>query len=151
MSVKAFSWLLLVAALVAGVIGLVRLNRVTLPEGPRPVVWDREVCAHCKMHIGDPRFAAQLQTTDGDVLSFDDPGCLFDYVSAHPVSPHAMYFRDHDGSGWLSKSEVGFLPTDESPMGYGIQAVSKDVPGAKGFAWAERRVREQREERNGGT
>lgn len=151
MSVKAASWLLVVAALVVAAIGLVRFNQAAPPEGPRPVIWDREVCAYCKMHIGDPRFAAQVQTDQGEVFSFDDPGCLFEYLQSRDLSVHALYFRDYDGSGWLSEAEVGFLPVEDSPMGYGIRAVPKESPGAKSMAWAKLRVRERRGRPDGGT
>ena len=68
MSTKVIKGLLLVIALIAVVFAFVRFNQPTLPEGPVPVVWDGEVCGHCKMHVGDPRFAAQLQTTGGDEI-----------------------------------------------------------------------------------
>lgn len=149
MSIKTISWVLLGTALVVAVIGLIRFNRAEPPEGPSPIVWDREVCEYCKMHIGDPRFAAQLQTTEGDILNFDDPGCLFEYMKANQLSIHALYFRDHDGSGWLSESDVGFLLVDDSPMGYGIRAVPKDTSGAEDIAWAKARVEERRQAADG--
>jgi copper chaperone NosL len=143
MSTKVIKGLLLAVALVAVVVAFVRFNQVTLSDGPVPVVWDREVCAHCKMHVGDPRFASQLQTTEGDVLNFDDPGCLLDYLQSHEISVHGLYFRNHVEDGWLSESEVGFLPVEDSPMGYGIRALSKDTPEAQGIDWAKARVMER--------
>jgi len=140
MSSKLIKALLLVTASVAAVVTLVRFNRATVPEGPVPVVWDQEVCSHCKMHVGDPRFAAQLQTTDGEVLNFDDPGCLLDYLRSHELSVHALYFRNYEGDGWLSESEVGFVSAEESPMGYGIRAVPRETPGAEDIDWAKRQV-----------
>ncbi|MBW2224019.1 MAG: hypothetical protein JRF54_07310 [Deltaproteobacteria bacterium] len=110
---------LLVVALVVVVVAFVRLNQVTLPEGAVPVVWDGEVCQHCKMHVGDPRFAAQVQTTSGDILNFDDPGCLFDY--------------------------------EDSPMGYGIRAVSKETPEAQDIDWAKSQVRARPHNQHGGS
>ncbi len=141
MSANVMKGLLLLIALVAIGVAFVRFNRVTLPEGAVPVVWDGEVCGHCKMHVGDPRFAAQLQTTSGDVLNFDDPGCLFDYLQSHEVSTHALYFRNYDEDGWLTESEAGFLPVEDSPMGYGIRAVSKETPEAQDIDWAKGQVR----------
>lgn len=131
---------LLGIAMAVAVIAVVRLNEVSLPEGPVPIVWDDEVCAHCKMHVGDPRFAAQLQTVDGHVLNFDDPGCLFDYLEGHEVQTHELYFRDHRSDGWLSQAEAGFIVVDGSPMGYGIAAVKKGSPDARGIEWARDQV-----------
>lgn len=143
--------LLLGLAAVVAVMAFMRFNEATLPEGAVPVVWDSEVCGHCKMHVGDPRFAAQLQTTEGDVLNFDDPGCLFDYLDSHTASVHALYFRNHLEDGWLSASEAGFLPVDESPMGYGIRAVPKGTPDAQDIDWAKARVESRPHHQHGGT
>ena len=143
MSKTAIKVLLLVIGFVVAVVTIVRYNQVELPEGAAPVVWDQEVCGHCKMHVGDPRFAAQLQTEAGDVLSFDDPGCMFDYLSEHDAAVHALYFRNHLADGWLSEAEAGFLPVDDSPMGYGIRAVPADTPGANDIEWGRRQVSER--------
>lgn len=150
MSTKIIKGLLLALALLAVIVAFVRYNQVTLPEGAVPVVWDGEVCGHCKMHVGDPRFAAQLQTSEGEVMNFDDPGCLFDYLQSHDVSIHALYFRNHLADAWLSESEVGFLPVEDSPMGYGIRAVPEGTPEAQGIDWAKARVQERPHHQHGG-
>ncbi|MDH3654860.1 MAG: hypothetical protein OEN21_11375 [Myxococcales bacterium] len=150
MSTKIIKALLLAIAIVVVVVALVRFNQVTLAAGAVPVVWDAEVCAHCKMHVGDPRFAAQLQTTDGEVLNFDDPGCLFDYLQSNEASVHALYFRNHLEDGWLSEADVGFLAAEESPMGYAIRAVPRGTPDAQGIDWAKSRVQDGPHQRNGG-
>ena len=62
---------------------------------PAPIAFDREPCAHCRMLISDPAFAAQLENADGEVASFDDPGCLLAALSYLPIY-HAM--RDAAGS-----------------------------------------------------
>jgi copper chaperone NosL len=151
MASKLMKALLLALALVVVVVGLMRFNEVTPPEGPVPVVWDSEVCQHCKMHVGDPRFAAQLQTSDGGVMNFDDPGCLFDYLQSHPVTIHALYFRNHEGEDWLSESEVGFLPVEDSPMGYGIRAVPGAAPEAQNVDWAKAQVMNRPQRWDGGS
>lgn len=70
---------LAVLALVVSVLGRGR----HVPDGPVPVVWNQQACAHCRMAVGEPAHAAQLITTGGDVLFFDDPGCLLSYVDEH--------------------------------------------------------------------
>ncbi len=150
MSKNLAKGLLLVLALGAAVIAFVRFNQVTLPEGAVPVVWDGEVCSHCKMHVGDPRFAAQLQTSEGDVLNFDDPGCLFDYLASHETSVHALYFRNHEADGWLTEAEAGFVAVEDSPMGYGLAAVPKGTEGAQDLTWAKSRVAARPHNQHGG-
>ncbi len=58
------------------------------PDAVEPVAWDRAVCARCSMLVGaSARFAAQLQTEDGTVLDFDDPGCLLELRARATTSP----------------------------------------------------------------
>jgi len=102
----------------------------TPPEGPVPVAWDRQPCAHCGMHLGEPGFAVQLHAADGDVFFFDDPGCYFSYLAEHPTAVHAVWFHDLRQDRWLPQSAVGFLAVPTSPMGWGLGAVSADVEGA---------------------
>jgi copper chaperone NosL len=150
MSANVIKGLLLVIAFVAIGVAFVRYNQVTLPDGAVPIVWDGEVCGHCKMHVGDPRFAAQLQTLEGEVINFDDPGCLFDYLHSHEASVHALYFRNYAEDGWLAESEVGFLPVEDSPMGYGIRAVPKQTPEARDIDWAKGHVLSRPHRQHGG-
>ena len=113
-----------------------------LPNGPVEIVWDRETCAHCKMHIGEPAFAAQLQTKSGTVLNFDDPGCLIVYAAKNGPAIHARYFRDHRGAGWLREERAAFAPVGRSPMGYGYGAVraGPDQKAAIEFADLSERI-----------
>lgn len=116
--------LVAIAALTAvgAMIALV-LHAERLPEGPVPIVWDREACAHCRMHVGDPRFAAQLQTKDGRVLAFDDPGCLLAHLELEKPDVHAAYVRHVNEDRWVPLGSAGFVEVAESPMGHGLGAV----------------------------
>ena len=97
-------------------------------DGVRPVVWDKSSCAHCHMHVGVPSYAAQLQTKDGRVYDFDDPGCLFEWVVANHPRIEAAYFHHFRDDRWLDHREVGFLRVDEeTPMGYGLAAVDRSL------------------------
>lgn len=150
MSANVVKGLLLAVAIGAVAFAFVRFNEVALPDGPVDIVWDSETCAHCKMHVGDPRFAAQLHTVDGKVMSFDDPGCLFDFLNGNEVDVHALYFRDHEADGWLEETEVAFLPVDDSPMGYGIRAVPKSSAGSHDMEWAKSQVMNRPHHQHGG-
>ena len=119
------------------------------PEGPQPIVWDREPCAHCRMLIGDPAFAAQLHTADGEVESFDDPGCLFARIAAREPAVHALWFHHVSEPQWLPAERVAFARVDPTPMGFGIGAVEAGTPGALSLEEARARVLE-RESGTGG-
>ena len=100
-------------------------------EGVVPIAWDQATCAHCRMHISAPPFAAQLHTSVGEVLNFDDPGCLLSWAEDHPHErPRQIWFRHHQEARWLSESEVSFAPAQETPMGFGLAAVEAGHPGA---------------------
>ncbi len=49
------------------------------------------------MAISDPAFAARLQTDDGRVLDFDDPGCQFRYQAEERLKVKALYFHAFRG------------------------------------------------------
>ena len=94
------------------------------PETPTAIDYNHEACGHCHMLIGDPRYAAQLVTDAGDVIDFDDPGCLIAYLAeAHPVVRHA-WFRDARADRWLAIDQVSFAPATDTPMGWGLAATT---------------------------
>jgi hypothetical protein len=148
MSKRGKFLLVLTLLLATGVVGLLVLRAQALPGGPRPVVWDKEACAECGMSVSDRGFAAQLQLADGQVLNFDDPGCLFIYLADKHPAVHAVYFHAMNGEEWLSQEEAAFVTTDRSPMGYELGAVRRGTPGALTFEQAREKV-ERRAEQKG--
>jgi hypothetical protein len=95
------------------------------------------------MTVGDPHFAAQLQTQEGQVLNFDDPGCLLRYLAAERPRVHALYFHHLTQDRWLAGSQVGFVPVPHSPMGYRLGAVEAKQAGALGLEAAQSRLADQ--------
>jgi copper chaperone NosL len=100
------------------------------PEGPVPIVWDQEACAECRMHVGEPRFAAQLHTDDGHILNFDDPGCALRFVAREGPRVRALYFHHEKEETWLKHSQTAFARSSPSPMGYNLAAVPMGSPGS---------------------
>ncbi|TAK31485.1 MAG: hypothetical protein EPO40_04880 [Myxococcaceae bacterium] len=129
-----------VAAVVLAALGALLARAQQAPSGVEPVAWDRAACAHCRMHVGDPRFAAQLQTEEGEVLNFDDPGCLLRYAQERRPRVRAMYFHDVRDDRWWARDEVGFVTMAPTPMGYGIAATRRGAPGAMSYEQAFARV-----------
>lgn len=118
----------LVAA-AAGVVVVVRGGH-HVPDEVQPIAWSRQACSHCQMLIGDPHHAAQLVTADGDVRSFDDPGCALRYLDEHHPSVHRLWFHAATGDRWLPADAVRFLTTGTTPMGSGLLAVEPGTAGA---------------------
>ena len=133
---RPLATLLALAALLGLALLALRLVGVRgLPDGPEPIAWDRVACAHCRMLVSDPRFAAQLQTRSGQVLDFDDPGCLLLYVHENAPEIHAAYFHHVSEDRWLSRQQVAFTPGANTPMDYGLAA--RDRGGSGALSWEE--------------
>ena len=79
------NWAVVVAAavvLAAGTaFGLLVFRSQQLPDGVVPVAWDRTVCAHCRMHVGEPGFAAQAKRGERAAVR---------EVHADPVPAHRL-------------------------------------------------------------
>lgn len=134
------------ALLGAGALGWFVMHAQAPPDGPVPVVWGKQACAHCRMHVSEPAFAAQLHEKNGEVLHFDDPGCLFALLDeGRGREPHALWFHHLREDRWLSAKDAAFVPVDQTPMGFGLGAVSADEPGAMGLSAAARRAADVRE------
>ena len=125
--------------LVVGLWGLVRSTAP--PEGPVDVLWDRTPCARCLMLVGEPSFAAQLHTTAGDVLDFDDPGCLLLFLDESAPEVSQMYFRHHTEDRWLAGDSVAFVHAEATPMGYQLGASDRLAAGAITLEAARERLR----------
>lgn len=91
---------------------------------PTEPIWNKQPCAHCRMLVSDPRFAAQLVTRAHDRLFFDDPGCLAEYMHAHAQDTEHAWVRSE--SAWITTERARFSAGASSPMGYGF------VPNAEG-------------------
>ncbi len=139
------NWAVVVAAavvLAAGTaFGLLVFRSQQLPDGVVPVAWDRTVCAHCRMHVGEPGFAAQAQLKDGQVLNFDDPGCLLQWMDKNQAPLHAAYVHHHKADRWLPLAQAGFVHVMPTPMGFGLGAVDANTSDAITVEKARVRVR----------
>lgn len=131
---------LAVAAAAVVAVGFAWRAVTALPDGPEPVAWDKAACGECRMHVGDKRFAAQLQTKGGQVLEFDDPGCLFNYLEHKRPAVHATWFRHLREDRWVRGDQAGFVEAEQSPMGHGLGAVDRGAPGDIGVEQAIRKV-----------
>src|SRR5262249_3364817 len=121
--------LIVLVVLAAAAVVAVRASE-RLPDAPEPIAWDREACAHCHMHVGEPGFAAQASDADGRVYTFDDPGCLLDWRAHRAEPPARIWFHHSTEDRWIPLERVAFLRGARSPMGSGLAAVDRGTPGA---------------------
>lgn len=115
---------------VAGVVTWQVHESQRLPDGPVEIAWEQAACAHCHMHLSERAYAVQLQTSDGEVLNFDDPGCFFLYLAEAAPAVHEVWFHHASQPRWLRRAEVGFVPAAATPMNFGLAAVDRAAPGA---------------------
>jgi copper chaperone NosL len=121
---------ILALVVIACAVALVVRGGTQLPDSVQPVAWNAEACAHCHMLIGDPAYAAQVISVDGEVLSFDDPGCAAAYIRKHRSRIHRAWFHAGRGDTWIPLADVGFVRVAHSPMGSNVMAVPRTTPGA---------------------
>jgi nitrous oxide reductase accessory protein NosL len=77
------------------------------------------------MIISDERFAAARVSASGEVLKFDDLGCLLRHEAHDPRTAAAYWVHDFRGPDWLNSREAVYVASTKvaSPMGYGLAAV----------------------------
>lgn len=134
-------------AVLAGAAAFVGINVLASsgpPDGPVDVVWDRDACALCGMHVGEPAFAAQLHLRDGKVLFYDDPGCAMRHMAEGRLDVHRAWYHHVHEDRWIPGDRVAFVETKTSPMGYRLGAVDLGTPRAISYEQALRRVTEGR-------
>lgn len=90
-------------------------------DGPPEILVDRTACAHCRMLVSEPRYAAAYTVSGGEALVFDDIQCLLDAVGK---GPGHFWFRDAAGDGWIDGADAVFVRSSNlrTPMNGGIAA-----------------------------
>ena len=107
---------------------LVLLLAACAGAGSVPLRWGEESCRHCHMTLADRRFGAEVITTRGRALPFDDAGCAAEHLAqgetpAAEVSSVWVIDYTHpdsliaaDGAVFVRSS------TFHTPMGSGVVA-----------------------------
>lgn len=91
---------------------------------PRDPHWHKDTCAHCRMTLSDPRFAAQILAPQGPIY-YDDLGCALEARRANPeLNKHPLMVRPDGRESWVKAEEAHYNQGLRTPMGYGFGAVS---------------------------
>jgi copper chaperone NosL len=96
---------------------------------PRPIAYDADGCAYCRMQISDRRFGAELITKKGKVYTFDSIECLVElYRQASAAGDvRSVWVSDYRHPGMLIAAQTAtfvHLGAGHSPMGRGLLAVA---------------------------
>lgn len=97
--------------------------------GPEPIVYGRDACARCHMHISQPGLGGELRDRQGRLTKYDDLGCLLlSMWREHREFPGA-WAEDHQGEGFVPITHAWFVLTTprRTPMGYGVVAFAQEA------------------------
>lgn len=98
-------------------------------SGPRPLAFGAEACTQCHMTLIDPRFAAELVTTGGRGIPFDDAGCLATYIATGGLPSEriaSLWVTDYlEPDSLLAVEQAVFLRSDalRTPMDHQVVAL----------------------------
>lgn len=93
------------------------------PPAPAEVHLGEDACARCRMLVSDGRFAVQARrrAAPGEVMAFDDLGCLVAEARKAPLELEGVFVQRFDGEGWVRGDAVQVVRSGDiaSPMGSG--------------------------------
>ena len=109
---------------------------------PRKINYDRDICVQCLMGIAEQPWAVQAINSHGDVIWFDDIGCLNEYMKGDAWKRFKgdgkvqIWVGDSEHEGkWLDAEKAYYTFGKHTPMGYGYSAVEK--PGDSTYTYKE--------------
>jgi len=93
-------------------------------SGPGPILYGRDVCAHCRMHLSQAGFAGELRDRNGVLTKYDDIGCLLQVMLKKREETPDVWVEDHDGNGFVPLLSASLVRVSDraTPMGHGIVA-----------------------------
>lgn len=92
---------------------------------PRDPLWDRDVCAHCRMTISQRRYATQLIGPGATVRHYDDLGCaLIQRRQNAELQKGRLFVRPFGSERWVAAETASYLGEQHTPMGFGYGPVS---------------------------
>jgi copper chaperone NosL len=104
--------------------------------GPEIIRYDRDTCAHCRMHFAARGFAAERRDDRGTLHKYDDIGCML--IAASRGASGEAWVEDQAGSGFVPLLQATLVAGGKklgTPMGYGVVAF-RDPAAAAEFARA---------------
>ena len=120
-------------------------------QGPEPISYGKDACAHCKMSIMDDKFAAEIITAKGKIHKFDAIECMIDFIQdIQEINvPEASFLAMNmaQPGNFIDAKKAYFLKDKafKSPMGGNLAAFevkqlaqnNSQSPDWKIFTWDE--------------
>lgn len=92
-------------------------------DGPQPIHFGSDACAHCRMPISDKQYGAELLTKKGKAYKFDDLHCLFAFMGKKEIEESQVkniYFVNYlEPHQFIEADKTHYLKSEKlrSPMG----------------------------------
>ncbi|MCK9292046.1 MAG: hypothetical protein WCR58_01180 [Bacteroidales bacterium] len=116
-----------------------------IDQSPREINFDRDICVLCLMGLADQKYSAQSINSMGEVLWYDDLGCLIFYMDSPDWEKYdhgntVSYIADSQTGEWLRVEEAWYTYGDHTPMGYGYAAHKHKSDSAFDYATTRQRI-----------
>ncbi|MBO9129378.1 nitrous oxide reductase accessory protein NosL [Bacillus sp. 165] len=103
----------------------------------KPVAIDEKnhTCAICNMAVMDSQFATEAILENGKVLTFDDIGCMYKWLSENEDNElQAKFVRDYNTKEWIAVDKATYVYDNDiqTPMAYNVISF-KDKKDAESF------------------
>ncbi len=107
---------------------------------PEPIHVGEDVCANCRMAIIELQFASEIILSSGEVLKFDDLGCLASRLkNLENLMTQNIFVNDYMTKEWINSEKAVIVrgSTMQTPMGSGSVAFNSRNDAEKFAAASE--------------
>ena len=116
-------------------------------QSPRELNWDRDICVNCLMGMADQKYSVQSINMHGEVLWYDDLGCLIEYMGSPDWEKYEgenaiSWIGDCETGEWLDVKKAWYRYGDRTPMGYGYGALKNQGDSTYNFEETVQRIRD---------
>jgi len=101
-------------------------------QSAREINYDRDICVNCLMGLAEKEYTAQAINEYGEVLWFDDLGCLVEYAKTEDwkkwgCESAKAWIGDCETGEWIDAYKAFYRYGDRTPMGYGYGALKENL------------------------
>ncbi len=101
-------------------------------QSAREINYDRDICVNCLMGLAEKGYTAQAVNEYGEVLWFDDLGCLVEYAKTDDWKKWGgenakAWIGDCETDEWIDAYKAFYRYGDRTPMGYGYGALKENL------------------------
>jgi len=100
-------------------------------QSAHEINYSRDICVNCLMGLADQKYSAQAINEYGEVIWFDDLGCLVEYEKSDAWKTWGgeqakVWIGDCETGEWIDAYQAFYRFGDRTPMGYGYGALKEN-------------------------